>query len=67
MAFLELLSGDQAFLKLPLATNAFVKLNAAPILFTSPVTTVLPNVMDDAVDEDDDDTLGHAPYEEDED
>lgn len=67
MAFLELLSEDQAFLKLPLASNAFVKLDASPILFTSPVTTVLPDVMDDADEEGDDDTLGNAPYVEDED
>lgn len=67
MAFLELLSGDQAVLKLPLATNSFVKLDAAPILFTSPVTTVLPNLLDDADEDDDDDTLGSAPFEEDDD
>lgn len=69
MAFLELLSGDQAFVKLPLAADAFVKLDAAPILFTSPVTTVLPNVMDDAEedDDDDDDTLGRMPYDKDHD
>lgn len=62
MAFLDLLSGDQAFLNLPLAPNAFVKLDASPLLFTSPVTTVLPDVMDDADEEEDTDTLGHAPY-----
>lgn len=63
MAFLELLSGDDAFLKLPLAANAFVKLEATPILFTSPVTTVLPDIMDDADEEDDQETFGNAPDE----
>lgn len=67
MAFLELLSGDEAFIKLPLAANAFVTLDAAPILFTAPVTTVLPDVMDDADEESDDDTLSNAPPEEDDD
>ncbi|MBL8705972.1 MAG: toll/interleukin-1 receptor domain-containing protein [Rhodospirillales bacterium] len=65
MAFLELLSGDEAFLKLPMAANAFVKLNAAPMLFTSPVTTVLPNDIDDA--DDDEDTLSIAPPDEEDD
>ena len=66
MAFLELLSGDQAFVRLPLATDAFVKLDAAPLLFTSPVTTVLPDVLADEDEEADDDLLGGAAYEEDE-
>lgn len=68
MAFLELLSGNQAFIKLPLAANAFVRLDATPIVFTSAVTTVLPSVMDDADDEEEDDgTLGNGPFDEDED
>jgi hypothetical protein len=67
MAFLELLSGDQAYLDLPLAQDACVRLDAAPVLFTSPVTTVLPNLMDDADEEDDDATLGGARYDEEED
>ena len=67
MAFLELLSVDQAFLKLPLAANTFVKLESSPILFTSPVTTALPDLMDDGDEDEGDDTLGGAPFEEDED
>lgn len=67
MAFLELLAEDQAFMKLPLGANAFVRLDAAPLLFSSPVTTVLPDVMDDADEDDDPDTFGNAPYDEDED
>lgn len=67
MAFLELLAGDSSFLSLPLAANAVVKLDAAPVLFTSPVTTVLPDLMDDADEDDHPDTLGNAPYEEDDD
>ena len=67
MAILELLSGDQSYLDLPLAPDACVRLDAAPILFASPVTTVLPDVMDDADEEDDDATLGGARYDEEED
>lgn len=64
MAFLELLAGDQVFVNLPLAANAFVKVDARPILFTSPVTTVLPDVMDDADEDHDAGTLGNTPYHE---
>lgn len=67
MAFLDLLSGDEAFLNLPLAPNAFARLDASPLLFTSPVTTVLPDVMEDTDEEDDAETLGLGPYEEDDD
>ena len=67
MSFLELLAGDRAFLNLPLGESAFVRLEAVPILFSSAVTTLLPDVMDDADEEGDHETLGHMPYEEDED
>ena len=67
MAFMELLAGDQSFVKLPLGPATFVKLDAMPILFTSAVTTVLPNVMNDEDEEQDDDTLTSTLYEEDDD
>ncbi len=67
MAFLEFLAEDQAFLKLPLGANAFIRLDASPILFTSAVTTVLPDVMDDADEEHELDTLGNMPFDEDDD
>jgi hypothetical protein len=57
MAFMELLAADQASVKLPLAAGAFVRLEATPILFTSPVTTVLPDVLADEDEEYDDATL----------
>jgi hypothetical protein len=67
MAFLELLSGDEAAIRLPVARDQFIKLDAAPILFTSPVTTALPNVLEDEDEELDDDLVGSAPPEDDED
>lgn len=64
MAFLELLSGESSFITLPLAEEAHIKLIAAPILFTSPVSTVLPNELDDAEEETDTTTLGRPEPEE---
>jgi hypothetical protein len=61
MAFLELIADDQAFLKLPLSTNAFVRLDAVPVLFTSPVTTLLPDVMKDE-DEEHDPDIQSVPF-----
>lgn len=58
MAFLEYLSGDLSAIKLPLSPSAFVRLDAGPILFTSPVTTVLPDTQDDDHEEHDEDTFG---------
>jgi hypothetical protein len=58
MAFLELLSGDEATIKLPVGSDRHIKLDAMPALFTSPVTTVLPDVLQDEDEEHDDDTLG---------
>jgi len=43
LAFMELLSGEFAFIRLALGEDVFVKLDAAPLLFTSPVSTRLPN------------------------
>ncbi|MDE2149260.1 MAG: hypothetical protein KGJ55_05375, partial [Gammaproteobacteria bacterium] len=68
MAFLELLSGEDPTIRLPVADSVYIKLDAMPCLFTSPVTTVLPDVLDDEDEDDDDDTLGNfALPEEDED
>jgi hypothetical protein len=64
MAFLELLSGESSFITLPLAEEAHIKLIAAPILFMSPVSTVLPNELDDAEEEMDATTLGRPEPEE---
>lgn len=59
MAFLELLSGSSSYIELPLANSCFVRLDASPILVTSPVTTVLPDDMSDDAEEQDLSTLGN--------
>lgn len=64
MAFIELLSGESAYIHLPLSETAYVSLEAAPILFTSPVSTVLPNKMADEQEEEDVTTLGRPEPEE---
>jgi hypothetical protein len=58
MAFTELLSGESSYVALSLSPSAVIKLEAAPILFSSPVTTLLPNKMQDEEEEQDDSTLG---------
>lgn len=58
LAFLELLSGDSAYIRLPLATNAALSIEAAPMLFTSPVSTSLPDILDADEEETDISTLG---------
>lgn len=66
MAFMELLSGDDPTIKLPLGADEFVRLDAMPNLFTSPVTTVLPDILQDEDEDPDDDTFGSPiPDEED--
>lgn len=64
LAFLELLAGESAFIKIPLAKNAYIVLDAAPILFTSPVSTPLPNKLQDDEEEQDQSTLGRPEPEE---
>ena len=58
MAFFELLSGDLAHIALPLGDGCAITLDASPVLFTSPVTTALPDTMGDDAEESDDSTLG---------
>ena len=58
MAFIELLAGESAFVELKLGPTASLLLDAAPILFTSPVSTALPNVLADEDEEVDESTLG---------
>lgn len=65
MAFIEMLSQESAFIALPLSPSAAVKLDAAPMLFASPVSTDLPNTMLDEEDEQDPTTLGRPESEED--
>ena len=62
-AFIELLSGDASSITLPLAADAFIRVEAAPILFSSPVSTVLPNEQVDEDEEKDETTLGRPETE----
>jgi hypothetical protein len=65
MAFIELLSGESPFIRLPLGEEAHIKLEPSPILFTSPVSTVLPNELRDEDEESDATTLGRPEPDED--
>ena len=58
LAFLELLSGESAYIRLALSANAALLIEAAPMLFTSPVSTALPNVLDADEEETDSSTFG---------
>jgi len=58
LAFLELLSGESAYIRLALSANAALTIEAAPMLFTSPMSTALPNVLDADEEETDSSTLG---------
>lgn len=66
MAFLELLAGDTAFIRLPLGGDAVIVLEAAPTLFTSPVSTQLPDEMQEDAEEQDASTLGRPETDEEE-
>jgi len=58
LAFLELLSGESAFLKLPVSSTSAITLDTSPILFESPVSTDLPDDSDADAEETDASTLG---------
>ncbi len=66
LAFLELLSGESSSFALPLSPSAVVVVDAAPQLFTSPVSTALPKDQADDDEETDESTLGKPEPEEDE-
>lgn len=59
VAFLELLSGNSPYIAVPLSDDGALMLDASPVFFTSPVTTVLSDAMGDDAEESDDSTLGH--------
>jgi hypothetical protein len=63
-AFLEMLVEDAAYINLAVGSQEEVKLESVPIFFTSPVTTELPDQIDDAAEEDDDSTITGPPAEE---
>jgi hypothetical protein len=58
LAFLELLSGESAYIRLSLATTAALVIETSPMLFTSPVSTALPDILDADEEEADISTLG---------
>lgn len=58
LAFLELLSGESAYIRLALAPDVALLVEAAPMLFTSPVSTALPDLLDADEEETDASTLG---------
>lgn len=66
LAFLEMLSGDSAFIRLPLSAEQDLVLDAAPILFSSPVSTYLPDVAGADDEETDLSTLGRPEADEEE-
>jgi len=59
MAYLQILSGGSATIDLPLSGSVNLKLDARPALAISPVTTLLPDLMDDDAEEQDVSTLGN--------
>lgn len=58
LAFLEMLSGDSAFIRLRLSAEHDLVIDAAPVLFSSPVSTMLPNEADADDEEVDASTFG---------
>jgi hypothetical protein len=58
MAFLELLSSDSPFIEVPLSGACAITFDARPMRLTSPVTTALPDTIEDDAEEPDDSTLG---------
>lgn len=64
LAFLELLSGESAFIRLPLSETTEIVIEATPMLFSSPVSTVLPNLVDEDDEETDASTLGRPDNDE---
>jgi hypothetical protein len=64
LAFLELLSGDRPYISLALGATALIHLEPSPMLFSSPVSTFLPDQLTDEQEEQDDSTLGRPEPEE---
>ena len=64
LAFMDLLSGDSAFIRLQMSPSQHVVLDASPILFSSPVSTLLPDELGGDEEEADETTLGRHEVEE---
>jgi hypothetical protein len=58
LAFLQAMSGDSALIRVSLAPGQDMLLSSEPLLFTSPVSTALPDVADPDSEEEDESTLG---------
>jgi len=65
MAFLELLSGASPYIGLTLSNSCSLDIDATPLLVTSPITTVLPDLMSDDAEEQDSSTLKSSDAEDD--
>jgi hypothetical protein len=64
LAFMEMLSGERSTILLQLAEAVTIRVEAAPLLFSSPVSTVLPDILQDEDEEVDASTLGRPEPEE---
>lgn len=64
MAMLELLAGESSFITIPLSPTVNLFLDPMPMLFTSPVSTELPDILQDENEEEDESTLGRPEPEE---
>jgi hypothetical protein len=65
LAFLEMVADDAPYISLPLSETAHIRLEASPLLFTSPVSTLLPDKLTDEQEEEDETTLGRPEPDED--
>ncbi len=65
MALLDVLAGESSFIPLELGPSERCLLEPTTILFTSPVSTALPNLLRDEDEEEDESTLGRPEPEED--
>ena len=59
------MSGDSAYIRVPLAPGQDMLLSSEPLLFTSPVSTALPDVGDPDAEEQDESTLGRPEADDD--
>lgn len=64
LAFLEMISGESAYIRLRMSMNSDILLQAEPILFASPVSTSLPDILDADDEESDQSTLGRPDNDE---
>lgn len=62
MAYLKLLSRQSESIYLPVSKEESLRLDSQPVLVISPVTTVLPDVMDENAEEQDTSTLGNCIF-----